>query len=135
MLCLQAGQRVYILSEMLCKTQITGCELYTSVTHTRLQDHSRPRGLDSAFFSAGTSLSHRLHSDYCFRRQGEGSVKRPTYTIAFLFPQSSTGCSLRSGRLPTTQEQRAAIRYDGGGSSPFTPGLLIRKTGDAGFMP
>lgn len=34
--------------------------------------------LDSAFFSAGTSLSQRLHSDNCLRRQGEGSVKRPT---------------------------------------------------------
>lgn len=50
------------------------------ICYTRKAAGSLTASLDSAFFGAGTSLSRRSRSDYCCRRQSEGSVKRSAVT-------------------------------------------------------
>lgn len=56
--------------------KIMGCELYTSVTYTRLQEHSRPVWI--LLSSARELVYHKGYTVITLRRQGEGSVKRPT---------------------------------------------------------
>lgn len=99
---------------MLWERQIVGYKLHTSVTHTGPNpDHSWPVWIVS---SAQEPVYHRLHSDYCFRRRGEGSVRSCSH------PGISTSAVLQkclvainsAGTLPIKQKHRAAGSCEGG---------------------
>lgn len=121
--CRVDRNKVYTPLEVLWERQIVGYELHTSATHKGLPHMA---SLDS-FFSTGTGLSQRLHSDYWFRRQGEGSVRELLTPWHFYFhsPPEVLHGNQQCRDTSIKWKHRAAGSCDGG--------LALRKMGDTDF--